>query len=1250
MKKILLISVATSALLANTIEVTPKWNLFGTGEKAIDIQKSFKDNAIKNIWSFENYRWYSADERSSIKPFSGFWIKSDTKKEIELLFSETTSTTTLVNGWNLLGVGENSKSIYSIYQENEYIDTIWSYNSLSGWHEYTKFDIEILKPFSGYWAKMSGLASKTPLSRVALINIEDTTEGEVFYDRASDVFYEVDSILSLLAQSGYYLKVDTTTFEAPIKLDTPKGLFSVDEIEKMSKESSLNTTSWEISVKKGEIDEIEFSGAFVLENREVKESIEGVLKISEYPTKINPYGLFNLSAKITKKMQNPKPNLIELNATKESGNISINYSSNNAFAKLLFNPSTNETSGEVKYKLNNQAHHYEISFDGKENFTRKAITSTSQNKKRKLKKRKLRGVKDKNAVTIKLSELEKVDLSYTLLDENEDILKLNTGFSIAFDKDGKNYKGWADRWGIYHWSESEELNEALWADVQKQDEAIWSEFDSKANEFLNKYNGLDNSLWSEYDSKRETLLNGVNLDKYENFFNETLQNLEEDYGWWLDNLVFNFSYEVVDNKLYIYDLAVDETKLLSNMELTYDEWGIILIIDDSSLANFIMEDDSLWYSYDDKSYTLWSEYDEEYANLDQEYLSKSDTLWDEFWNNYQYEDEYKEVDLSGVDIYRVDENGEKLQKYSLYNTNGVLTKWSKRVFDLKDLIGVPLYYDEYVDGYYEASYMVVFNGSDFVKTKREVVNEYGEYIWQDVVSESRVKLTDLDYPINFWLDGLMDTLTLEGCVEKNYKYNCSIKEDSKLYFYSPETILEPKSNLACAGSECFNPNENEGLFFAKNTPEFKYTFSDGVLNYNQSPLSLETLDSKSEDGWWSMTLFEKSEPNMQKLLCDENYDGIKEEICSWNMWELDERYEYFVSEYGNELYKYTKDTIKLSDLIAVEVEYGEYDVDWNYYSYMIYFDGEKFIKSKYYDSYSGEYLPYTWDDNIVNLSNINYPMTIWIDGYNNSLNLNGCVENENYLYDCNIDENTNFTYYIEEVVSENIRELTCMGDYNCLNPKANEATYFVDKGVDIYEYNFNNMALSYNNKSLSASALDNKVIQGEYIPLFTLFENTPENLEKLYCDLDGDGLKEEICSWQIWELDEYYGWDIDNYYQLQLLRDENQNFVKFDDPINFLYNQPWEDGTTSNYLLTYWGEGELYGVPEVCMNDKGVEVNCYEVDTKSYPLFNVDSANLNPLTGEVIERNKRRVKVGKLKAIQSARVKYSFKKKNPFMK
>jgi len=63
--------------------------------------------------------------------------------------------------------------------------------------------------------------------------------------------------------------------------------------------------------------------------------------------------------------------------------------------------------------------------------------------------------------------------------------------------------------------------------------------------------------------------------------------------------------------------------------------------------------------------------------------------------------------------------------------------------------------------------------------------------------------------------------------------------------------------------------------------------------------------------------------------------------------------------------------------------------------------------------------------------------------------------------------------------------------------------------------------------------------------------------------------------------------------------------------------------------LTYWGEGELYGIPEICLNDKGSEIDCYDIGAKSYPLFNIDSEKLTPLIGE----RARKFKVGKLKAM-----------------
>lgn len=81
-KKLVLISLAASSLLAYNYSVESGWNLLGTSEQ-IDSVAPFFDKGDM-IWVYDAGSWSKLDSNSNLKDGKGFWFKSNSKTVIDL--------------------------------------------------------------------------------------------------------------------------------------------------------------------------------------------------------------------------------------------------------------------------------------------------------------------------------------------------------------------------------------------------------------------------------------------------------------------------------------------------------------------------------------------------------------------------------------------------------------------------------------------------------------------------------------------------------------------------------------------------------------------------------------------------------------------------------------------------------------------------------------------------------------------------------------------------------------------------------------------------------------------------------------------------------------------------------------------------------------------------------------------------------------------------------------------------------------
>ena len=243
---------------------------------------------------------------------------------------------------------------------------------------------------------------------------------------------------------------------------------------------------------------------------------------------------------------------------------------------------------------------------------------------------------------------------------------------------------------------------------------------------------------------------------------------------------------------------------------------------------------------------------------------------------------------------------------------------------------------------------------------------------------------------------------------------------------------------------------------------------------------------------------------------------------------------------------------------------------------------------------------YTLNYNVLNL---------WSDalGGQVSIALN-CDSNVTGGYNCDAPNGeTPVIYYSQETVlpRETIPSLACYE--NCpkmVNGKLETLSYNGSNSTPV-NYNFNDGILEFlltPNSPQSIPIIDTTV-DGVYSG--PLFEDNPENVQKLNCLYDGN----QFCPWQARSnLDVYYTWStsIHSWDNLTLIENDSLpgKFVKFDKPMDLNFTYPdttvgFNPSTTdakykgSQFVLQYSSFGNLGNIPGHCIdpNNPGVVIN-----------------------------------------------------------
>lgn len=140
----------------------------------------------------------------------------------------------------------------------------------------------------------------------------------------------------------------------------------------------------------------------------------------------------------------------------------------------------------------------------------------------------------------------------------------------------------------------------------------------------------------------------------------------------------------------------------------------------------------------------------------------------------------------------------------------------------------------------------------------------------------------------------------------------------------------------------------------------------------------------------------------------------------------------------------------------------------------------------------------------------------------------------------------------------------------------------------VYKYSYDPMSGILIDKSNNFRAYinDPHASDGESYGIF--FEPTAENKQALLCDWDPNS----VCSYKAWQsLDEMYQYNTGGPYYLRVsLLDSKGNPRGFDPPLTLIYTHPDSSSNSKinyqnkNILLTYYDQGQLQGIPQLCMN------------------------------------------------------------------
>ena len=118
-----------------------------------------------------------------------------------------------------------------------------------------------------------------------------------------------------------------------------------------------------------------------------------------------------------------------------------------------------------------------------------------------------------------------------------------------------------------------------------------------------------------------------------------------------------------------------------------------------------------------------------------------------------------------------------------------------------------------------------------------------------------------------------------------------------------------------------------------------------------------------------------------------------------------------------------------------------------------------------------------------------------------------------------------------------------------------------------------------------------------------LFGNTLENLAEFKCPWDDT----KICPWRAGnKLKEHYTWSTGpNDWQMLTTLKSGDKFLKFDSPMQIKYTRQSGNKNTT-YYLEYQGFGNLFGIPEKCVNkETGTELDCWTLTEQDYQSDNI---------------------------------------------
>jgi len=177
---------------------------------------------------------------------------------------------------------------------------------------------------------------------------------------------------------------------------------------------------------------------------------------------------------------------------------------------------------------------------------------------------------------------------------------------------------------------------------------------------------------------------------------------------------------------------------------------------------------------------------------------------------------------------------------------------------------------------------------------------------------------------------------------------------------------------------------------------------------------------------------------------------------------------------------------------------------------------------------------------------------------------------------------------------------------SCIDPSGIDSNVYDDRyfGDNYYdnktkapkEYKYENNVLIVKDSLLPVTS-ETYANNREGVWSGALIEDTPANQEELKC-APGEA---DICAWQLYDkIDVFYTWTTgpNEWNKTTSLKSVATGVVtKFDLPKMVAYTHKGEDKyKDSKFYLDYEGFGNLWGIPETCMNtDTGITKDCWTV-------------------------------------------------------